>query len=208
LGQAQTPATPTNRPQRWTAWLAGAILLAMALGAIRLLAGWLAVQRCLKRSTHLDPDALTQTLQILCAELGERRTVALRESNEITSAATIGWRRPVILLPTGWRDWSHNQQRIVLAHELAHVHASDAATWLAAQVGLLLHFYHPLVHWLAHRLRLEQELAADAVAARLTGSPQSYLASLAELAVRQPDRPLAWPARAFLPTRGTLLRRI
>jgi hypothetical protein len=57
-------------------------------------------------------------------------------------------------------------------------------------------------------LRLEQELAADAVAARLTGSSQIYLQTLASLAVRHAARPAPWPLRAFLPAPGTLLRRL
>ncbi len=211
-GLRQELAQPTPQPAaagyRWSGWLAVSLLLAMALGAARLLAGWLTVRRCLRRSPLIDDPPLRETVDVLRAELGCRRTVELRESDEVTSAATVGWRKPVILLPRGWRDWSDTERRAVLAHELAHVTAGDAATWLAAQFGLLLHFYHPLVHWLTHRLRLEQELAADALAARITGSAHTYLTTLAELAVRQPDRPIAWPARAFLPTRGTLLRRI
>lgn len=208
----QELAAPTPQPDltgyRWSGWLAVSLLLAMALGAARLLAGWLTVRRCLRRSGLIADRSLNELVTVLCVELGCRRHVAVCESDEVTSAATVGWRKPVILLPRGWRDWSDTERRAVLAHELAHVTAGDAASWLAAQFGLLLHFYHPLVHWLTHRLRLEQELAADALAARITGSANKYLTTLAELAVRQPDRPIAWPARAFLPTRGTLLRRI
>jgi hypothetical protein len=96
----------------------------------------------------------------------------------------------------------------VLAHEIAHIQRHDFLTWLTAQVALTLHFYHPLVHWLCGRLRLEQELAADAAAARFAGGRQAYLTTLAAMALRQADRPLAWPARTFLPTRGTFMRRI
>ena len=59
-----------------------------------------------------------------------------------------------------------------------------------------------------NRLRLEQELAADAAAASVSGGQRQYLATIAELALHQQDRPLLWPARTFLPTRTTFLRRI
>ncbi len=91
---------------------------------------------------------------------------------------------------------------------MAHIKHNDFLFWLFAQAGLLLHFYHPLVHWLANRLRLEQELAADATAAEHSGGARPYLKTLAELALRQADRPVAWPARTFLPTKGTLMRRV
>ena len=96
----------------------------------------------------------------------------------------------------------------MLAHELAHVCRGDFLTGLVAQLSLTLHFYNPLAHWLAARLRLEQELAADAWGARLSGGKQSYLATLAQMALRRDSRALTWPARAFLPSRGTFVRRI
>ena len=53
----------------------------------------------------------------------------------------------------------------MLAHELAHVRRTDYLAGLLARLGVALHFYHPLVYWLAARLHLQQELAADALAA-------------------------------------------
>src|SRR5690606_21843437 len=94
-----------------------------------------------------------------------RATVEPRESHEINSPATIGWRRPLLLLPLDWRSWTIDERRVVIAHELAHVARGDYLTWLIAQASLALHFYHPLVHWLAGRLRVEQEMAADSLGA-------------------------------------------
>jgi hypothetical protein len=96
----------------------------------------------------------------------------------------------------------------VLAHELAHIRRGDYLAGLLARISVALHFYHPLVYWLANRLHLQQELAADALGARWAGGHRSYLVALASLALRQADRSPGWPARAFLPARGTLMRRI
>lgn len=193
---------------RWPGWIALGIVLSMIVGGAQLLTGWFGVRSCLRRSRSLADPALHEVMQGLQRGLGFDGRVALRESDDLTCAATVGGRAPVILLPPEWRSWSPQELRAVLAHELAHVAAGDARIWLVAQIGLLLHFYHPLVHWLAQRLRLEQELAADAVAVRLTGSSQAYLETLASLAVRHAARPAPWPLRAFLPAPGTLLRRI
>jgi hypothetical protein len=69
-------------------------------------------------------------------------------------------------------------------------------------------FYHPLVRWMAGRLQLQQELAADALAARFAGGRDLYLRTLSRLALKQDGRSPYWPARAFLSARGTLIRRI
>lgn len=198
----------TNTSLRWTGWIAVIAICAAVFGFVRLMLGWFSVRRSLIRSSTIDDAELLATLDILQAEMSCTANVELRESSDLTSAATIGFRRPVILLPASWPDWTAAECRMVLAHELAHIASGDAITWLAAQCGLLLHFYHPLVHWLVSRLRLEQELAADARASSVTGGPQTYLVTLAELALREPESKVAWPARAFLPSRGTLLRRI
>ena len=86
--------------------------------------------------------------------------------------------------------------------------ATTSSLCFSGRLGLSLHFYHPLLHWLMSRLRLEQELAADAAAASVSGGQRQYLLTIAELALRRQDRPLFWPARTFLPTRTTFLRRI
>ena len=204
-----SPSVPRAEANlRWTGWLAIAVLTITAIGAIRLLIGWWSVRTSIARSTGIDDAEFLKTWRQLQREMNCSRRIEFYEASDLASAATIGWWKPVILLPAEWRDWTESERRMVLAHELAHVASGDAISWLIAQLGLLLHFYHPLVHLLVNRLRLEQELAADARAAHVTGGPQSYLLTLAELAVRQPECSVAWPARAFLPTRGTLLRRI
>src|SRR5262249_23582308 len=55
---------------------------------------------------------------------------------------------------------------------------------------------------------LQQELAADAAGAQFAGGRHVYLRALARLALTQDDSLCSWPVRAFLPARGTLLRRI
>jgi len=126
----------------------------------------------------------------------------------VVTSAAVGWRRPTILLSTGWTKWTRHERRAVLAHEIAHIRHNDFLACLCGQLGLALHFYHPLVHWLMGRLRLEQELAADWAAVTILGGRREYLRAIARLALHQQDRPLAWPARSFLPTRTTFLRRI
>lgn len=201
---------PAARSVQWQ-WPATAgvfLLVAMVCGLIRLILGVAAVCRERLRSSPVDDPRLRELVDVLCAELGCRRTVEVRQCGDLATPATIGWRRPVLLVPADWTSWTDDECRAVLAHELAHVRGHDCWTLLLGQLGVALHFYHPLVHWLAGRLRLEQELAADAAAASVSGGQRAYLMTIARLALRQQDRRLPWPARTFLPTRTTFLRRI
>ncbi len=207
--QLQQPASqPVAQGLSWSGWLAIVFLTGVGIGSVRLILGLLSVRKLKMSSRFISDPTMEGILDELCAEFECTAPVRLVETGEVVSAATIGWRKPLILLPLDWSTWTDQERRSVLAHEIAHIRHNDFFCWLCAQAGLLLHFYHPLVHWLANRLRLEQELAADALAARHSGGAQPYLTTLAELALRQPERPVAWPARTFLPTRGTLLKRI
>lgn len=206
---APTADAPVERSSISPFDVVGVMLgLGIAIGFVRLIGGWLAVARLKRSSRRIDDAALREQVEILQAELSCSSAIELRESRRLSTAATVGWRRPMILLPDGWRDWTPTELKAVLAHELAHIHHRDYAAWLVAQLGVVLHFYHPLVHWLAGRLRIDQELAADAAAAPLAGGRQTYLETLASLALRHSDRRLSWPVRAFLPTRQTFLRRL
>jgi hypothetical protein len=55
---------------------------------------------------------------------------------------------------------------------------------------------------------MDQELAADCLAAPLVGGRQVYLESLAMLALRRVDNKVRGPALAFLPARRSFVRRL
>jgi beta-lactamase regulating signal transducer with metallopeptidase domain len=192
---------------RWPEVVALVFLTGAGLGLLRFLLGLGAVQVCRRRSRPID-DAMFVLAKTLAADMGCPRPVELRECPNLATAATVGWRRPLVLLPSDWRTWTETEKRAVLAHELAHIQRGDYLAGLLARISVALHFYHPLVYWLAGRLHLQQELAADALGARWAGGRSSYLVALAKLALRQEERSPGWPARAFLPARGTLMRRI
>ena len=92
---------------------------------------------------------------------------------------------PPLLLPPVWREWTESQRRAVLAHEIAHVRSGDFLSILVAQVGLLLHFYHPLVHWL-DRLGLPQPGRVPGVGHRRRGPDVHGRGALPHAVVVQP----------------------
>lgn len=204
----QTAGPSSTHSGQWSGTVAVLFLAGSGIGLSRLLLGLWGAWGWRRRSQPIMDPSLLGTWTTLQAAMRCPRRVEMREAVELTSPATVGWRRPLVLLPPDWRSWSDPERRAVLAHELAHVCRADFAAGLVARLGTALHFYHPLVHWLAGRLHLQQELAADAWGAQFAGGRGAYLAALASLALRQDNRPLGWPARAFLPARGTLLRRI
>tara|TARA_R110002111_G_scaffold153375_1_gene220209 strand:- start:177154 stop:179835 length:2682 start_codon:yes stop_codon:yes gene_type:complete len=204
------PQSATNHvePFTWPAIIGFLFLGGISLGLLRLCVGYVLLKREVQHSTALGGTAAQELLDGLLLEQNSALSVHLRETKQLATAAVVGWWRPVILLPQNWRTWSADQLRAVLTHELSHIHRQDFLSNLYAEISRSIYFYHPLMHWLVARLRLEQELAADAAAAQSSGGAESYLVILAEMAMAQSNRSVPGPARAFLPTQSTFLRRI
>ena len=192
----------------WMACVAAILVAGIVGGALHLAAGLISVRQLIQRSRSLDDAGLSADFAELRRQLGVTRAVAVRESTELATPATVGTFGPTILLPMTWPNWSAAERRSVLAHELAHIAQHDFAAWVVARAAVAIHFYHPLVRWFAGRLQLDQELAADAAAARLLGDRQEYLQSLASLALATPAHRVVGPARTFIPGRSLLVRRV
>jgi hypothetical protein len=194
--------------QRGWSVLALCYCVGVTLAGLRVFFGWWAVRRLRRESRPLADLAMLESAESLRVALGCRTAVELRVCNEPGLAATVGWRRPVIFLPPEWPGWSVAQRRAVLAHELAHVRHRDFVVGLLTCLCRAVYFYHPLVRRLSARLRWQQEVAADALAATAAGGRDVYVKSLARLALgapaRTPAQDLAWSA--FSGT--TLVRRI
>ena len=116
-----------------------------------------------------------------------------------STPATIGWLRPMLLLPTDWRNWTDDEWQAVLAHEIEHVRRNDFAAWMAAQIGIALHFYHPLVHGLAARFGCSKNWRPTRPRPAWLGGQRKYVTMLAAMALRQADAVAAWPATLFFP---------
>ncbi len=101
-----------------------------------------------------------------CRErLDVRQPVTLLETSSVRSPALYGFFQAQLLLPRGLTErFSAEEMRYMLLHELAHLKRRDLAmNWLLALLQAL-HWFNPAL-WLAFaRLRVDRELACDALA--------------------------------------------
>jgi hypothetical protein len=155
-------------------WLAGVMVL-----SVRLLGGWLAVQRWRHRLTR-PAAGWSGVAARLCRHLGVRRRVRVLESALVPVPAVIGWLRPVVLLPaSALTGLPPRQLEALLAHELAHVRRHDYLVNLLQSVVETLLFYHPAVWWVSGRLRAERENCCDDLAVACCGDRLLYARALA-----------------------------
>jgi beta-lactamase regulating signal transducer with metallopeptidase domain len=208
---SQVAEAASPRSRRAVAWLIFAVGMAWtaaAIGLLRFLISVAALRRLRGSSVAMDNPSLLDLFDELSREVKLDRPVRLRESPTLGVAATFGWRKPIILLPTTWRQWTPDERRAVLAHELAHIHEGHFPKWLCGQLAVVAHFYHPLVHWLARRLRFEQEVAADRLAARVFGNRTRYASALATLALEAPPPAGAGASLGLFMSKPFLMRRL
>ncbi len=151
----------------------------------RLVIGVLTIDRIKRGSVTIDDEACLDLVAILRAKLSCRPEVIVRESKLLNTPAVVGWRRPFILLPSDRRSWTEIELKAAMSHEIAQIKRADYATGLLMQRGLILNIYNPIDYWILRRFRLDQELSADELAARLVGGRVPYLSSLARLVLRR-----------------------
>lgn len=208
IENSNLPAEGATSLWTWRNAIFGLAITSLVLGLTSLGVSLLGLGRLRRMSKAIDSPMLHEEMDILLAQASCLKKVEIRESELVTGPATFGHFSPLILLPPSWKSWSPSQLSAVLAHELAHIQRGDYLTHLFGQLCLAVHFYHPLMHALVSRLRLDQELAADALAASWAGPRENYLRALAEVALSLPPRSSGLAVRSFVPSRGAWVRRI
>lgn len=88
-------------------------------------------------------------------------SVELTYSNRHTVPFTIGILRRRIILPSVALNWSTDQFRMVLKHELAHVLRRDVLWQLITSIVTNLFWFQPLTWWANRELKIERERACD-----------------------------------------------
>ena len=172
------PATEIGRMAvAMAVWVAG-----LAIALARLAAGLAWVSRITREAVDVDDMRWTSALDDLVAAFGITSPVALKFSPEAAIPVTCGIRTPTILLPPDAAGWVEERRDVVLLHELAHIARRDCLVQTLARLACAVHWFNPLVHLAAVRLRAEQERASDDLVLAAGANAPMYADHLFELA--------------------------
>jgi len=141
-------------------WLGGAFLL-----GVYVLAGNFSLWRIVKRQRPLTKQKILDLLEDCKQQMGVQTVLGVVVTERIKSPALFGFVRPRLLLPAGIIESLRDEElRNVFLHELAHLKRHDIGFgWLMA-VCQVIHWFNPLVWYGFHRMRIDRELACDALA--------------------------------------------
>lgn len=174
-GQPLTPAVATwvrhhvaesRAPQGWLAslwllaggvWLAGAGWCLVARGRL-----WLRLRGLLRQAVPLSArSGFIGEVARACTQ-GRVPMPRVLVSRAISGPFTCGYgRRAALVLPPDFFQYGAGARAAMLRHELAHLRHGDWLLQLALGFLSCLLWFHPLIHWLERRTRLECEKSCD-----------------------------------------------
>ncbi len=152
------------RENLWVVWLAGALVL-----LIRKATAYQSFLRYLRagRKPVEDPALLDRAAKA-GEEIGVKRPVELYVNPLAASPMLLGVRKPWVVLPTV--ELPEEDFRFVVLHELTHCRRRDVLYKWLTQLTVCIHWFNPLVHWMAREVERTGELSCDeAVLRRLDG---------------------------------------
>jgi len=191
---AAPSALAVGLPISWAALYAAGLAYALA----RLLRAHMLWRRLLAAARALSPLELLAHGAFSEEQLSRigRSRLTVMETGAAVSPMLIGLRRPILLLPRHLREFSADQQQMIVAHELHHWRARDPLCLGVSTALQTVFWFNPALRWLAARMTWALELACDQRV--LAGRPQQQRKQYAAALLQQ------WKAQATMAPSGGL----
>ena len=208
----EAPARLTQVQAVWVQnrWFVGL----WAIGAILFLGrqayGFFAIHKLLRATRPVPGREWRRLLRECQQSLGVPGVIRLRFAGREFIPSATGLIRRTVLLPDEAAQWTEEQRRLVLLHELAHFQRGDLWSDALGRLACALHWFNPFA-WMLHRqLAVEREYACDALVVERGAQPRDYAMVLWQMATVSRRRPAA--AAAYLamasPRIGKLEQRV
>ena len=185
-----------------TIWLVG-----MGFFLLRLIGGFAYVYYLKNNKVKAVTDYWQLKADALREKIPVKKSIAIFESTLIKMPMTIGYLKPVILLPIGLiNHLSLAQTEAVLAHELAHIARKDYLFNILQSVMEVLFYFNPAVWLISSHIRRERENCCDDIAVRVCGSSLNYVKALVSL--EEVSQQLPHLAMTFSNNKNHLIMRV
>lgn len=139
------------------AWMTGIGVLLM-----RFLTRLICVSVAIRKATPVRPeDALRKILEQAADELHMKRRVRLAVTDSFSTAVSVGFFHPIILIPRKMLTYSEAELSGVIRHEMTHYLRGDVGKqWILCMVQCLF-WWNFVVHYLKHCVEDMLELECD-----------------------------------------------
>lgn len=141
-------------------WAAGVLGL-----AFQWFSSYLRVERKLRRAELVGSAEILNALADAERQLGMPPEVKLLQSELVKSPTLFGVSEPCLALPKRMVDrLSADEWRMVFLHEVAHLKRRDLVTNMWISALQIFHWFNPVLRWVFQQIRIDREVAADAMA--------------------------------------------
>jgi beta-lactamase regulating signal transducer with metallopeptidase domain len=165
-----------------------------------------------KKLTHAGLSKMAPALRVFIQStsrrMGIRQPLRVWLSSLVDVPLTLGFFRPVILLPVAMvNNLTVQQTEAILLHELAHIRCNDYLINLGVAVLELAFFFNPFSRLLIREVKREREHRCDDWVMQFRYDPHSYVSALLSLACGSARLPLLTMAATGNGTDRLLLER-
>ncbi|TDW97041.1 M56 family metallopeptidase [Dinghuibacter silviterrae] len=197
--ESHDPLFWINRALAWSEhylpYLSGAYLLVLAFLLARVFKAYRHVQAVRTEGLSKIDVEWRVYVQELAARIGIRRDIRVWLSEKIDIPATIGYLKPLILLPiASFNHLSPEQVEAILLHELAHIKRNDYLLNLILTVMDTVLFFNPFAQLIARHIRTERENSCDDFVLQFRYNPHVYASALLSLEQQRLSPELAMAA--------------
>lgn len=159
-----------------TVWILGVVVF-----STRLFAGFYYIHSLQQHASPID-EAWRNQLQELTAKLNLQKIIQLAESKMIESPITVGFLKPMILVPAGmFTGLTPAEIETILLHELIHIKRHDYVVNVVQTVVESIFFFNPFVWLMSSIVREEREHCCDDHVVRYHGNALAYAYALTRL---------------------------
>jgi beta-lactamase regulating signal transducer with metallopeptidase domain len=152
-------------------WFCGVMVM-----ILRLVWALFFVNRIRANVSPLSNPTLDKIMFALQGRLKLSKNVVLNLSEVIRGPLTVGWLKPIILLPVAVvNGLSLSQLELIIAHELAHIKRNDYLVNILQSLAEALLFFNPFVWLISGKIRAEREHCCDDIALELCGGDRVAL---------------------------------
>ena len=113
-------------------------------------------------------------------------TATVMVTDDLDGPATVGVRRPLVLVPRSVVGMSTPVQRAILCHELLHVKRRDWLFTIGEEIWRSLLWFHPAARLIASKLSLAREMVVDEMTILTTRDRRAYAEALLAFSNPQP----------------------
>lgn len=171
-------------------YLSAAYLLVLSFLLLRLSKAYRETQSVRQKGLVKIEASWRVYVQQMAFQIGIRKNVRIWLSELVDVPATMGYLKPLILLPiTSFSHLSTEQVEAIILHELAHIKRNDYLLNLLNTVVETILFFNPFAQLLARHIRQERENSCDDFVLQFRYNPHVYASALLSLEQQRLDIP-------------------